>query len=322
MEALFILMGTGALAGILVRLTAYICFRMAFYASRKKRTDNAHFSLPPGDIYEPYRGIMYNWAEEAKKLPHEDVSIISFDGLKLCGKLYTYAPEAPIEIMMHGYRGTAERDMCGGVQRAFSLGRSALIIDQRACGKSEGTVISFGINERHDCLSWIHFVIGRFGPDVRIILAGISMGASTVMMAGGMALPENVIGIIADCGYTSPRDIIRKVIRDMKLPDAIAYPFVRLGAKLYGHFDLEEASCVEAMKNCRVPVFFAHGENDDFVPCHMSIVNFDACSAPKKLLTVPGAGHGLCYPAASEAYIQTLQEIEAYYSPAVITATE
>ena len=317
MIILFILMGAAALIGLLIRLIAYICFRMAFYASRKHKNNSSEFILPPGDIYEPYRDVMYNWAQEAKKLPHEEVSITSFDGLKLCGKLYIYAPGAPIEIMMHGYRGTAERDMCGGVQRAFSLGRSALIIDQRACGKSEGNVISFGINERHDCLSWIEYVINRMGPEVRIILAGISMGASTVMMAGGMELPENVIGIVADCGYTSAREIIEKVIRDLKLPCKITYPFVRLGAKLFGNFDLEETSCTDAMKHCCIPVFFAHGENDTFVPCQMSLANYDACSAPKKLLTVPGAGHGLCYPAAPDAYIQALREIETDYPTTV-----
>ncbi len=296
----------------LVLLIAYICFRMAFYTSRKENA-NENFMLPPGDIYEPYREMMYAWNQETKQLLHEDVCINSFDGLKLWGKLYIYAPGAPIEIMMHGYRGSAQRDMCGGVQRAFALGRSALVIDQRGCGKSDGHVITFGIQERHDCLSWAQYLIRRLGPEIRIVLAGISMGASTVMMAGGMELPENVVGIVADCGYTSPREIIQKVIRDMKLPAGIAYPFVKLGARLYGHFDLEEASCTEAMKKCRIPVFFVHGEADDFVPCQMSVANFDACAAPKKLLTVPGAGHGLCYPTAKGAYIQALREIEKLY---------
>ena len=63
------------------------------------------------------------------------------------------------------------------------------------------------------------------------------MGAATAMMTSGCDdLPPNIVGIIADCGYTSAKDIIKKVISDMKLPADILYPFAKLGAKLYGRF--------------------------------------------------------------------------------------
>ena len=241
-------------------------------------------------------------------MAHKEVSITSFDGLTLYGKFYEYAPGAPIELMFHGYRGSAERDLAGGVQRCFQVGRSALIVDQRCSGKSDGRVITFGIREHRDCLSWVRFMVQHFGADVKIILTGISMGAATVLMAGGCSLPENVIGILADCGYSSPRDIIRKVTRQMGLPVEIGYFFVKLGAKLYGGFDLEEMSPVEMVKHCKVPVIFFHGENDDYVPCEMSRINYEACLSKKQLVTIPGAGHGLCYPVAPEQYLTALRE--------------
>jgi len=240
--------------------------------------------------------------------PHEDVEIISFDGLKLRGKYYEYAPGAPIELMFHGYRGTAERDLSGGMQRCFALKRSALIVSQRASRGSEGNVISFGINERRDCLSWLAFAEKRFGPEVKIILCGISMGASTVLMVADQPLPPNVIGILADCGYSSPRAIIEKVIRQIGLPPKPLYPIVKLGARLYGHFDLEEVSPVETVKKSTVPVIFFHGETDDLVPCEMSRINYEACSARKMLVTIPGAGHGLSYAVEPETYLDALRE--------------
>ncbi len=307
MKILLIIFLTVATVVLLVLLTSFICFRLAFYAKKDKQSDE-EFSLPPGKIYEPFRDTMLGWMREVRETSHEDVSIVSFDGLTLHGKYYEYSPDAPIELMFHGYRGRAERDLCGGVQRCFSLGRSALIVDQRACGKSDGNIISFGINERHDCLSWVNFIIKHYGDDSRIILTGISMGASTVMMAAGMDLPKNVIGILADCGYTSARDIIKKVIREMKLPADQIYPFVRLGAKIYGRFDPEETSPYQAMKHCRVPAIFIHGEADDFVPCEMSKANYEVCVAPKKLLTVPGAGHGLSFLVDGKSYLKTLSD--------------
>ena len=134
------------------------------------------------------------------------------------------------------------------------------------------------------------------------------MGAATVLMAAGQPLPPNVIGVLADCGYNSPRDIIRKVIKEMGLPVGPSYFFVKLGARLYGHFDLEADSPQEALKRCTLPVIFYHGEDDHFVPCEMSRLNYQACPTRKMLVTVPGAGHGLSYPADPQRYLSTLRE--------------
>lgn len=292
-----------------VLLIAYICFRMAFYTSRKEPREE--YAIPQGEIYAPYREQMVSWIKEMRAMPREALSITSHDGLTLRGRLFVYAPDAPIELMFHGYRGDGERDLCGGVQRCFALGHSALVVDQRGCGSSEGHVITFGVKEHRDCLDWLAYIRQRFGPEVKILLCGISMGASTVLMAAGHKLPENVMGVLADCGYSSARKIVQKVIRDMKLPAKLAYPFVRLGARIYGGFDLEEMPPVEALRRCSVPVLFFHGQEDAFVPCEMSLENYEACASRKKLVTVPGAGHGLSYLMDRQGY---LEEMNAFFS--------
>ena len=302
-----LLLLTGATAGLIL-LSAYICYRMAFYSPKRKPKDPEVIEIPDGEIYETYREDMEKWARMTREMPHEDVCVTSFDGLTLRGKYYEYAPGAPIELMLHGYRGSAERDMPGGALRSHRVGRSALVVDQRACGSSDGSVITFGIHERRDCLTWVNFMIEKFGPDVQIILTGISMGGATVMMAAGEDLPDNVIGILSDCGYTSPREIICKVIRQLHLPARVLYPIVKLGARLFGRFDLEETSAEEALQRCKKPVIFFHGEADDFVPCEMSRTCFDACASRKMLVTVPDAGHGLAYPVAPERYVQALKD--------------
>ena len=304
MTFLWILLGLS----VLVLLICLVCFYMAFYSPKRKPMGPNEFSIPDGEIYEPFRDKMVTWIKEVREMPHEDVSIRSFDGLTLRGKFYEFAPGAPIELMVHGYRGNSERDMGGGVQRSFRLGHSALVVDQRASGLSDGHVITFGIREHKDCLSWVEFMVQHFGPDVKIILTGISMGASTVLMAAGSPLPRNVVGVLADCGFTSAKEIMDVVIRKMKLPPKVVYPFIKLSARIYGGFDLEADSAIEAVKRCKVPVIFFHGEDDDFVPCRMSIRNYEACPTPKQLVTVPGAGHGLSFPVAPEDYLKALRE--------------
>ena len=308
MTLLYILIGVILLSVAAFFVISYVCFKIAFYVPDRD-PDNLYIdSIPEGEIYEVHREQMEKWAGETKAMPHEEFSIVSFDGTRLFGKFYEYKKGAPIELMFHGYRGNAQRDLSGGVQRCFKLGRSALIVDQRCSEKSEGNVITFGIKEHRDCLCWVDFMLHHFGNDVKIILTGISMGASTVLMAAGKELPPNVIGVLADCGYSSPREIIRKVVRDMRLPVSLGYFFVKMGAKIYGGFNIEEYSPEEAMKTCTVPVILFHGDADDFVPYDMSQKVYDCCKSRKRLVTVEGAGHGLSYIIDPEKYLTSLTE--------------
>ena len=295
MKLFLIVAGIFLFFAIAVLVIAFICYRMAFYAPPRKPRDPNTYDIPEGEVYEPFRQTMIGYAKHLRTLPYEAFEIRSFDGLRLTAKFYEYAPGAPVELMFHGYRGNAERDLGGGVERCFKVGRSAFVVDQRCCGDSEGNTITFGVYEHRDCLSWIDFAINHFGPDVKIVLTGISMGASTVLMAAGQPLPENVIGVLADCGFSAAKDIIQVVIRQMGLPAGISYPFVKLGAKLFGHFDLEAYSPVEALKTCRLPVIFYHGETDDFVPCDMSRDIYAAAPLNIQLETFAGAGHGLSF---------------------------
>ncbi len=306
MEFLWIGLAVLAVLVIAVLLTALECYRRAFYASPRKKPDG--INLPIGSIYEPYWEDMRSWATAVRNMPCQEVEITSFDGLKLRGRFYEYAPGAAIELMFHGYRGDSERDMPGGVQRCFKLGRSALLVDQRCAGNSEGRTITFGIREHLDCLKWVDFMVEHFGSDVKIILTGISMGASTVLMAAGKPMPSNVIGVLADCPYSSPKEIIEIVIGKMGLPVKLAYPFVKLGARLYGGFKLESYSPMEAVQQATVPVIFIHGQKDNFVPCVMSEKMYEACTARKKLVTIPGAGHGLACLVDPEGYYEALRE--------------
>lgn len=309
MILLYIILGSVVGFAFLILLTSFICFLITFYAAPQKPKEE--FEIPPGEIYEPYRNIMVNWMKEARKLNPKEVSIKSFDGLTLYGKYYEYSKDATIELMFHGYRGSAERDLCGGVQRCFALGRSCLIVDQRTAGKSGGRVITFGVNESRDCLSWIDYIIENINKDAKIIITGISMGAATVTIAAGEKLPQNVIAALADCGYTSPKAIIKKVIKDLKMPPKLMYPFIKLGARIFGGFDLEKYSPIEAMKKCTIPIIFIHGTTDDFVPYEMSVENFNACTHKvKKLVTVEGAGHGLAYLKNTDGYFKAIREFD------------
>lgn len=310
MEAFCIILG--CIIGILLVtfITSGICYYIVFYTPDRKPRNEDDYDLPPGEEYEPFYPQMIEWTKAGRALTHKKVEIKTFDGLTLRGRFYEHSPGAPIEIMMHGYHGNLERDLSGGIFRALKIGHSVLLFDHRGSGKSDGNMLTFGINESRDCRRWIDYVLTEINPHAKIILSGVSMGAATAMITSGYDnLPENIVGIIADCGYTSAEDIIKKVMRDMKLPYNLIYPFIRLGARIFGRFDIDEFSPIEQVKKSKIPTIFVHGDTDGFVPMEMSQANYEACSAEKKeLFIVKGSDHGLAYAVAGDRYLEKLKE--------------
>ncbi len=294
-----VLIVLAALAGLIL-LAAYYAYRTAFYARPGESTDV--FSLPDGEQYREHEMEMIALIRELRELESKTVTIESFDGLTLVGHYFHVRDGAPLQIQFHGYRGSGVRDFCGGNKLARELGHNTLVVDQRAHGESEGTTIAFGINERRDCLDWVQYAIDRFGPQTKIVLAGVSMGAATVLMAAGLELPEQVVCVIADSPYTSPKEIICKVAGEMGLPAKLAFPFVRLGAWLFGRFDVTAADTLTAVAKAKVPILLIHGEADHFVPYEMSRLLQHAAGLSATLETFPDAGHGISYIVDPERY--------------------
>ena len=290
-----------------VAAASYFCYRLAFSVPEQSR--EALFEMPDTEQYAPYSAEARQMISDALEIPYKEAVVTSYDGLRLFGKCYIASADAPWLIMLHGYRSGAERDFCGGLKFGIDSGFNVLLVDQRAHGKSEGKCLTFGIKERYDCLTWINYVISQAGGSCKIALYGMSMGAATVLMAAGSELPKNVACIVADCGYTSPKAIIKKVIREMHYPVFPTSALVRLGGMLFGGFDIEEYSAVQAMEKCDIPVLFIHGDDDRFVPCEMGRENHRHCRAEgKKLLIVPNAGHGMSYMSDKKAYLGTVSE--------------
>ena len=289
----------------------------AFYSPN--RTQNDDYMISHSTQMDPLRDLILKMIHDLNDIPFERVYIRSGDGLKLSGRLYHQADQSPVVIAFHGYRGTPSRDFSGGTQLYLSTGFNLLLIEERAHCSSEGHVITFGVKERYDCLSWIEFVRQRYGPETPILLAGISMGAATVLMASGLDLPENVKGIVADAPYTSPKAIIQKVCADWKVPVPLAYPFLALGAHLYGGIDLTEADAAEAVKHTKVPILLIHGEDDRFVPCDMSRKIAASNSAMIELHTFPEAGHGLSFLVDRDRYERIAGDFFARTIPTRVT---
>jgi len=279
----------------------YYVYRIAFYSHRKGTDDP--FAIPGGEQYDSLKDQMIPLIKKIVSREYEDVWVTSFDGLRLHGRYYYVKDGAPLNIGFHGYRATALRDFCVGANESLKRGHNLLLIDQRGQGLSEGNTITMGIKEHRDAASWVDFAIDRFGADVKIVLYGVSMGAATVIMATSLDLPQNVKGVVADCPYCAPKDIVLTVAeKDMKVPKWLAYPFVWVAARLFGNFDINKLDCARAVRKSKVPVIVLHGEADLYVPCEMSELIESSNKDKVKRYTFRNAGHGLSFFSNPERY--------------------
>jgi len=284
---------------------AYYAYRIPFYSPNKNRE-----AIPEvkGKEYEPFKPLFKDLFHDLQNRPCEFVTVRSHDGLSLSGRYYHQKDGAPLAIGFHGYRSSWLTDFCGGADIAFRTGQNLLLIDERAHGRSEGRTITFGIKERQDLLCWVEYAVNRFGADVKILLYGVSMGGATVVMASELDLPSNVKGIIADCPYSSPMDVILSMGKKWGYPAALIKPFVILGAKIYGGFDVRETSGAQAAKHAKSPILIIHGEDDTFVPPEMSQAIQDANPEMVTRHTFPGAYHALSYMVDTTRYQRLVQE--------------
>ena len=291
------------LAVLCIAATAGI-FVFTFYNPPKLRKDDYYF--PPGHTAEPFKDEICGLIDKLRERPCEDVYTDSFDGLRLHARYYHSAEASPLVICCHGYRSTAFKDFCAGSQYLLGKGFNVLIIDERAHGTSGGNVISFGINERQDVLTWANWAVKRFGP-VPMYLFGISMGAATVLLASELDFPRSLRGIIADCPYSSPRKIIVNTAAGMHIPGWTLI-FARIGAALLGGFKLTDIDASDCVKKSKVPILIIHGEADSFVPPCMSEGPAEACPETVKRITVAGADHALSFLVDPEKYKAAVEE--------------
>ena len=240
----------------------------------------------------------------------ESVHIKSEDGLRLTGYYLEAEKVERIVVMFHGWRGSWRHDFGACLKWLYKENSSLLLVEQRAQGESEGKYMGFGLLERRDCRIWLNWLAERNTNRLPVYLYGVSMGAATVLMAAGEKLPAEIKGVIADCGFTSPYEMVYRFGRtNFKLLEHPVMDQLNWLCRKRAGYDLKEYSTLEAMKHCSVPVLFIHGRADTFVPCEMSLRNYEACTADKELLLVDGAKHCMSFIKDREGYTQAVRKM-------------
>lgn len=277
---------------------------MAF--ARKFKTDVDGMDSTISVALKPFSKVISKGKEFIENTPYKWCYTTSFDGLKLAGRYYDNNSSCTI-FLFHGYRSNGPHDFSCAVEMYYDMGFNVMMVDQRAHGKSEGEYITFGVKESRDVVSWVEYVNREFSPK-QVIISGISMGATTVLLSLGHDLPQNVRGVIADCGFTSPSEIFEKVGKDSYKVNAHFFiPFLDIACKLLGGFSIRNISTVDTVKNSRLPILYIHGEKDNFVPFQMSKNTYEARKENSRIFLSSEAGHGMSFLYDTETVMKELK---------------
>lgn len=313
---------SGALlsASVLMGMTAYTVTRLlaktAFDREAPKVApviSGAMGQMIAGSLVD--QEILTRQKGAAQRLREQNLKTVvthAHDGIELVGHWYPCKDPKRVVIAMHGWRSSW--DMGFGLIADFLHDNHCCVLfaEQRGQNSSGGDYMGLGVTERFDCLQWIRWAIDEWALNLPIYLCGVSMGATTVLMAAGLDLPKNVHGIVADCAYTSPDEVGKHIANDnLHLPYHLRRKIIAGIYEQKNRIKGFDYSTLDALGTSSVPVLLIHGTHDQFVPIEMTYQNYIACTAPKRLLIVPGAGHGLSYLVEKDRYEKTVKDFWA-----------
>ena len=295
------------------------------------------FALRPDALDTRSRDLTASYEHMVKEFPELEVWI---DSLYQAGALrdwyienergeqlhaiYVHAaqPTQRTAVIVHGYTDNAVRMLHIGYLYSRLLGYNILLPDLHAHGLSQGSAIQMGWLDRLDVLQWMETADELFGREIggtQMVVHGISMGAATTMMVSGevqhgIHQAPYVKCFVEDCGYTSVWDEFKGELKArFHLPP---FPLLHMASKLcdweYG-WNFRQASALEQVKKCTLPMLFIHGDSDDFVPTWMVHPLYEAKPEPKELWLAPGPGHALSYKHNPEEYTARVKAFTEKY---------
>lgn len=258
-----------------------VCYRKFFFRGegiQKQELKDKHYDAFKEDIYAA--------RAEIEAMPFTELYCTAHDGVKLYAKYYDFGKDKTV-ILAHGARSLPLNNFSTMAKRFIEWGYNVLLPDQRGHGKSGGEIITYGYLESLDILEWIKLM--RESTGAKIVLYGVSMGATCVAFASDKIKEGDVSVAVYDCGYASVGGMMNFITAKSHAPRMMMKQLRRRCERELG-LDLDE-STVDHLKNTKIPSVFVHGAEDASISVDDTKSNYVACAAPKELIIVEGCGH-------------------------------
>jgi len=249
-------------------------------------------------------------------LPQEQVSLETFDGLRLDGWLVAQRERARGTIIyLHGV-GDCK---IGGVAFArflFTKGFNVFLYDSRGHGESEGNYCTYGFFEKYDLSAAISYLESRTDiPRGSFGVFGTSMGAAVAIQ--GAAIDRRIRAVVSEGSFTDLKTIfVDYQKRIIKLPWHFLRNVALMQSQRLANFKARLVSPLNDVRRLHVPILIVHGVNDSFIKSAYARVLYDAANEPKKLLLIDGADHNDVWDIGGLVYEETVSAFfEEHLSP-------
>ncbi len=231
----------------------------------------------------------------------QEVRFTASDGVPLYGWLLRAGATDPGIVLCHGYQRGIEETLSLG----FDLrcrGFNVLLFDFRGCGRSGGRYTSIGYYEPRDVVGALRWLSLQLGADVRLALAGISMGGAVALTAAAAA--PQVSAVVADSAFATLRGAVDRRFHGLGPLRRLLYTVSLHGAQWQARARVDAVRPIDAARRLRyTPVLLIHGTADGVVPYHHARELEAALTGPHELWTLPGVPHAMARFRMPDAYL-------------------
>lgn len=246
-------------------------------------------------------------------LAYESVTCRTIDGLALKGWFIPATePSSRTLLFFHGWstnKGEILRFTYPLAARGFNL----LYFDTRACGESEGTMLSVGYLENRDFDAAADF-LKSLRPNDSHGVFGLSMGA--MISFCGVTRHDGFRAAVLESPFRSHDLAVRHYLNaKYGIPYFPLIPLVLRWLKLRMGGDPEEFAPLRVAAKFETPLLAITGADDRMSAPEMVDVLLGKLSGHKEHWVVPGAGHALCAATAGPEYTERLVRFYRAHMP-------
>lgn len=187
------------------------------------------------------------------------------DGIKIAYQYFPVKTPKCVVVLVHGYsKHGGKVFMCNHVNYLNNAGYSAVILDLRSFGESNGTRVTMGVKEWKDVKAVFNKVKQLpENKNIKIGILGVSMGAATAIITKAKTNFGDFI--IASTPYTSFSSLFKMQVKLARLPVLIFYPFVKIASYFELGLNHTNYDPIKLISKIDVPIFIIGAKNDDMV---------------------------------------------------------
>lgn len=239
-------------------------------------------------------------AEGIDDFPLTPVWLQKPGGPRLRADFFEVSPQRDVAVLITHGRGGSRVFAQSWALVFLRAGISAMTLDFRGYGESDGRISTVAWREQDDVLTAAEWLKEEAGFK-RVVAFGLSMGGAACILAA--ARDKRLIdGVISDCAFARMDEAMKHTARLVGMPQLMA-TLAQMGVRWRFGLRPETVSPEDAIARLAPrPVLIIHGDDDPLIPESDAQRLFKRAGQPKSLWIAPDIGHGRAIWDAAEEY--------------------